>query len=229
MEQNKCGAYEIYLLSVLTWITWVIRWRSNLYGFCFNFFISLVLRSITWKDMCVCRCTAFKYQTPAVLGGRWTLWWGEHLGWFEAACSLGENAPVVSTFLHLSMELHPPLHLPQSAFASLVVAAPFYQGLGFILIRAEMHLQIFSHILWLEWLAFCCIPSLSPCCYTCSLSAFHFSLSAGSSVCQDHLIINLCPLFFSSCSIIAVEGDSWCLQTYKTPFLSLCGILWTAQ
>lgn len=52
----------MYLLSVLTLVTLVIRWRRNLYGFCFNFFISLVLRSITWKGMCVCRCSAFKYQ-----------------------------------------------------------------------------------------------------------------------------------------------------------------------
>lgn len=171
--------------------------------------------------MCVCRCSAFKYQTPSALGSCCTLWWGQHLGWFEASCSLGENEPVVSTLPDLCMELHPRPHLPQSTFASLVAAAPFYQRLGFALIGAGMCLQIFSRILWLEWLAPCCIPSLPPCCYTCSLSAFRFSLSAGSSVRQDHLTINLCPLFFSLCSIVAVEGDSWCPQTSKTPFPEL--------
>lgn len=161
------------------------------------FFISLVLRSITWKDVCVCRCTVFKYQTASVLGGCSTLCWGEHLGWFEASCSLGENAPVVSSFLDLSMELHPPPHLPQSTFASLVVAAHFYQGLGFALIGAAMHLQILSLIPWLECLAPCCILSFLP-AVTPALFAFYFSLSASSTVCQDHLIINLCPLVFSS-------------------------------
>lgn len=141
------------------------------------FFISLVLRRVTWKDMCVCRCTAFKYQTVSVLGGCSTLCWGEHLGWFEASCSLGENAPVVSSFLDLSMELHPPPHLPQSTFASLVVAAHFYQGLGFALIGAAVHLQVFSLIPWLEWLAPCCIPSFLP-AVTPALFAFYFSLSA---------------------------------------------------
>lgn len=73
--------------------------------------------------------------------------WGEHLGWFEASCSLGENEPVVSTLLDLSMELHPRPHLPQSSFTSLVVADPFHQRLAFALIGAGMCLQIFCRIL----------------------------------------------------------------------------------
>lgn len=43
--------------------------------------------------MCVCRCTAFKYQSPSVLGGRCTLWWGEHLA--------GLKLPVHRVRMHL--------------------------------------------------------------------------------------------------------------------------------
>lgn len=59
----------------------------------------------------------------------------------------GENEPVVSTLLDLSMELHPRPHLPQSSFTSLVVADPFHQRLAFALIGAGMCLQIFCRIL----------------------------------------------------------------------------------
>lgn len=134
-----------------------------------------------------------------MLGGCSTLCWGEHLGWFEASCSLGENAPVVSSFLDLSMELHPPPHLPQSTFASLVVAAHFYQGLGFALIGAVMHLQIFSHPMT-GMVGTLLHSFISPCCYTCSLCLLFFlecwlQCMPGS---PHYKFINLCPLVFSS-------------------------------
>lgn len=195
MEKNKCGAYEIYLLSVLTWVTLVIRWRRNIYGFCFNFFMSPVLRSITWKDVCVCRCAAFKCRGPAVLGA-------------VALCAgvntwAGLKLPVHWVRMHLLsplslISLWNYSHLPTcpSPLLHRSCGSTLSSGFGFCSDRIRDAPTDFSCIPWLGWLAPCCIPSLCPWCYTCSLSAFYFPSSAGSSVCQDHLIMDLCPLVF---------------------------------
>lgn len=140
-----------------------------------------------------------------MLGGCCTLCWGEHLGWFEASCSLSENAPAVSTFLDLSVELLPPAPIH---FCIVVVAAHFHQGLGFALIRAGMHLQILlASCGWDGWhlAAFLhCVPDVTP----APSLPFTFPRVL-APVCARITSLWIYVLwFFSSCSVVALEGDS---------------------
>lgn len=229
MEKNKCGAYEIYLLSVLTWVTVVIRWSRNLYGFCFNFFISLVLRSTTWKDVCVCRCSALTYQFSPLQKQAVALCDGVNT-W------AGLKLPVHCVRMHLlsplsliSLELHPPPHLPQSTFASLVVAAHFYQGLGFALVGAGTRLHIFfSHPLagmvgtLLHFFVVSLLLHLLPVCLLFFLECW-LQCVPGSPH-YKFMSFSFFWLFHHSC-------ERWQLMStdLQNPFLSLCGILWTTQ
>lgn len=140
-----------------------------------------------------------------MLGGCCTWCWGEHLGWFEASRSLSENAPAVSTFLDLSVELLPPAPVH---FCIIVVAAHFHQGLGFALIRAGMHLQIFlASRGWDGWhlAAFLhCVPDVTP----APSLPFIFPRVLAPVYARITSLWIYVLWFFSSCSVVALEGDS---------------------
>lgn len=106
-------------------------------------------------------------------------------------------------------------------FCIIVVAAHFHQGLGFALIRAGMHLQIFlASRGWDGWhlAAFLhCVPDVTP---APSLPFIFPRVLA--PVCARITSLWIYVLwFFPSCSVVALEGDSWCPQTNKTPFPEL--------
>lgn len=110
--KKNCGACEIYLLNVLTWLTLVTWWRRNFYGFCFHFLISV-------QKCCVCAdALLFKYLKNINVTGMlhfvlsWTsmcVWSFLFTGWECLTCCLHFSLITVGNYYREAQSslLHP--------------------------------------------------------------------------------------------------------------------------